>query len=253
MYLVIGNWKLNGNKNMVANFFTILEQELVNIKKCNIAVAPPVMYLSIAGCYLMRTKHIKLCAQNVDVSISGAYTGDISAEMLKDLNTRYVLIGHSERRKYHKESNLYIAQKFSVLKKIGLIPVLCIGENKEEYNSGNTYTVCANQIDEIIKSLGVQAFKNSVIAYEPIWAIGSGLSAIPENVQKIHNFIRNYIAKYDKFIAKQVLIQYGGSVTSKNVFDFLNKNDIDGVLVGTESLNIDSFIKIIKIAEMCKK
>lgn len=251
MCLIVGNWKLNCNKKVVINLLTILSKKFVDIIKCNIVIAPPVMYLDAAGCCLMNS-HIKLCAQNVDVNISGAYTGDISAAMLKDLNTKYVLIGHSERRMYHKESNSYIAQKFSVLKKIGLIPILCIGENEEEYNSGYTHAVCIEQMDAVIKFLGVRAFKDAVIAYEPIWAVGSGISAAPENVQKIHQFIRDYISKYDKSIAQQVLIQYGGSVTPENIDQFLHQNDVDGVLIGAASLNIDSFIKIVKIAEKCK-
>lgn len=246
--LIVGNWKLNGNKNLITNFVATLVNNLVGVTKCNVAIAPPMLYLDTVRSYLKNSR-IALCAQNVDTNISGAYTGDISAKMLKDLNVQYVLIGHSERRINHQESNLYIARKFSVLKKIGLIPILCIGENKEEYDSGYTNVVCIKQIDEIINLLGIKAFKNTIIAYEPIWAIGSGIYAVPENVQKTHKFIRDYIAQYDKCLAKQILIQYGGSVTSDNVVQFLSQRDINGVLVGTASLNIDSFINIIKIAE----
>lgn len=254
MYLVTGNWKLHGNKSMIITFLAELKKNLVNIitLQCDIVVAFPVMYLDIASS-CVRDSCIKLCAQNVDINVFGSYTGDISAEMLKDVGVRYVIIGHSERRINHKESNLYIAKKFSVLKKSGLIPVLCIGENQEEYNDGRTYVVCIEQIDAIIQLLGVQAFKNTVIAYEPIWAIGSGISAIPINVQKIHKFIRDYIAQYDEFIAKTISIQYGGSITSDNVAQFVNQNDIDGVLVGSSALSIVNFLKIIKIVEKYKR
>lgn len=252
MFLIIGNWKLNGNRSMIVNFFTTLTKKLVNIKKCSVVIAVPVMYLSMARDYVINN-NINLCAQNVDVNVVGAFTGDISAKMLKDIHTKYVLIGHSERRINYQESNLCVAQKFFVVKQEGLIPVLCIGENKEEYDAGYTYTVCIKQIDEIIKLLGVQSFENVVIAYEPLWSIGSGVSAVPENVQNIHKVIRNHIAMYDESIAKKLLIQYGGSVTAKNVLNFLNKSDIDGVLVGTASLEIDSFFEIISIAENCKK
>lgn len=233
---------------MVIDCFTVLVQKLVDIVRCNVVVAPPVVYLDVARSYLINSR-IKLCAQNVDVNVSGAFTGDISVTMLKDLNIQYVLIGHSERRRYHRESNVYVAQKFAVLHKIGLTPILCIGENQEEYDSGNTYLVCIEQIDAIIELLGVQAFQNAVIAYEPVWAIGSRVSAIPEIVQKTHKFIRDYIAQYNECIAKQVIIQYGGSVTPENVAQFLNQNDIDGVLVGAASLNMDSFVQIVRIAE----
>lgn len=252
MCLIIGNWKLNGNKSMIINFLTLLIYRLADLEKCNVAVAPPIMYLDIARHCLKHSK-IALCAQNVDINISGACTGDISAKMLQDLNTRYVLIGHSERRVNHQENNLCVAKKFSILKKIGLIPILCIGENKEEYDAGYTHLVCIKQIDEIIELMGsIQCFDNTVIAYEPMWAIGSGISPIPEDVQKIHKFIRDYIAQYDKYIASKVLIQYGGSVTEKNVIQFLSQNDVDGVLIGTASLNVDSFVNIVQMIEQYK-
>lgn len=237
---------------MVINFLTILASQLADIKRCKVVIAPPVIYLDAAGCCL-KNSYIKLCAQNVDVSVSGAYTGDISAVMLKDLNAQYVIIGHSERRIHHKESNVYIAKKFSIAHKVGLIPILCVGENKEEHDAGYAHLVCVEQIDEIIKLLGIQVFKDIIIAYEPVWAIGSGVNAVPENVQNIHKAIRDHISKYDRYIARQVLIQYGGSVTPVNVEQFLNKRDIDGVLVGAASLNTDSFVKIVKIAENCRK
>ncbi|WP_159715038.1 triose-phosphate isomerase [Blochmannia endosymbiont of Camponotus nipponensis] len=246
--LIVGNWKLNGNKNTITNLIIALVNNLSNISKCNIAVAPPVMYLDIVRHYLLDS-HIQLCAQNVDVHFSGSFTGDISAEMLKDLHTRYVIIGHSERRIHHKENDVYIAKKFSILKKIGLIPILCIGENKNEYDSGYTQSICINQIKTITKLIGVEALKNSVIAYEPIWAIGSGNSASPENVQAVHKFIRDYIASCDVSVANTITMQYGGSVTPENVIQFLNQKDIDGVLVGAASLKADSFAAIVQIAE----
>lgn len=250
--LVIGNWKLNGNKNTITNLVVKLVKTCANISKCSMAVAPPVMYLDVVMHYLINS-NISLCAQNVDIHTSGSFTGDISAAMLQDLNTRYVLIGHSERRIHHKENDAYIAKKFFILKKIGLIPVLCIGENKREYDSGHTQSVCLNQIKSIIKLFGVEAFKNSVIAYEPTWAIGSGVSAFPENVQVVHRFIRNYIANYNVSIANEIVIQYGGSVTPENVTQFLNQKDIDGVLVGSASLNADSFSMIVQAAEIHDK
>ncbi|URJ31281.1 triose-phosphate isomerase [Blochmannia endosymbiont of Camponotus sp.] len=246
--LVIGNWKLNGNKNTITNLIVRLVMACASISKCSVAVAPPVMYLDLVMRYLTNS-NIWMCAQDVDIHISGAFTGDVSAAMLQDLNTRYVLIGHSERRIHHKENDAYIAKKFFILKKIGLIPILCIGENKREYDAGQTQSVCLNQIKSVIKLLGVEAFKDSVIAYEPIWAIGSGMSASPESVQIVHKLIRNYIANYNVSIANKIVIQYGGSVTPENVTQFLNQKDIDGVLVGSASLNADSFSMIVRAAE----
>ncbi|URJ23257.1 triose-phosphate isomerase [Blochmannia endosymbiont of Camponotus sp. C-003] len=251
--LVIGNWKLNGNKNTITNLTITLVNTFCNISKCSVAIAPPVMYLDIVKRYLLNNTHIQLCAQNVDIHLSGAFTGEISAEMLQDCNVRYVLIGHSERRIHHKENDAYIAKKFFILKKVGLIPILCIGENKREYDSGCTQSICINQIKTVIKLLGIEALKNSVIAYEPIWSIGSGVSASPESVQMVHKSIRDYIASYDVSVADEIIIQYGGSVTPENVTQFFDQKDIDGVLVGAASLNANSFAMIVQTAEKHKK
>lgn len=244
--LIIGNWKLNGNKNTITKLITDLNNMYSNVSKCNIAIAPPLVYLDIAHTLLLKS-NIKLCAQNVDIHLSGSFTGETSSFMLKDLGVQYVLIGHSEQRIYHKDNNTsYIAEKFFITKSVGLIPILCIGENKTEYDSGSTQLVCSQQIDAIIKSLGIQSLKNSIIAYEPIWAIGSGTSANPNLIQSIHKFIRNYIAQYDISIANQLLIQYGGSVNSNNITQLIIQKDIDGVLIGAASLNINSFSDIIQ-------
>lgn len=248
--LIISNWKLNGNKNFITNTLTTLTKKLINISKCHIVIAPPLVYLDSTKNYLLHmNSHIQLCAQNVDTHLSGAFTGDISALMLKDIGVEYVLIGHSERRIHHKETNFDIAEKFSILKKIGITPILCIGENKTEHDSGITTSVCINQIESIIKLLGVQSFQNSIIAYEPIWAIGNNTNTSPENIQLIHKSIRNHIAGYNQTIAKQLLIQYGGSVNSNNVVQLIKQNDIDGVLIGSASLDIDHFIMIIELIE----
>lgn len=247
--LIIGNWKLNGNKKTIINSMITLIHKCINISKCHIAIAPPLVYLDIVRYYLQNITRIRLCAQNVDIHLSGSFTGDISADMLKDLNVQYVLIGHSERRTYHKEDNLYIAKKFAILKKTGLIPILCIGENKEEYEANNTQTVCIKQIHSIITYLGVQSLKNSIIAYEPIWAIGQGISPSPERVQMIHKGIRDYIAQFDTYIAKHIPIQYGGSVNTNNIVNLLSQKDIDGVLVGSASLDVHNFFSIIELIE----
>lgn len=244
--LIISNWKLHGNKNKITNSLIALTNNFDKASKIHIAIAPPLVYLDIARNCLCNSD-VQLCAQNVDVHLSGAFTGDTSALMLQDLNVQYVLIGHSERRIYHKENDLYIAKKFSILKETGLIPVLCIGENQKEYNSKTTQIMCVKQIDPIIKSFGIQSFQNSIIAYEPVWAIGKGISASPKQVQLIHKHIRNYIAQYDEHIANQVLIQYGGSVNSNNVLKFLDQEDIDGVLIGSAALDVNNFLTIIKL------
>lgn len=250
--LVMGNWKLNGNKHFVTTLIKDLRKALDNLDGCNVAIAPPIAYLDQAR-HALSGSHIALGTQNVDVNLSGAFTGEVSAEMLKDIGAKYTIIGHSERRTYHHESNACIAQKFAVLKSVGLIPVLCIGETEEENAVGKTENVCAHQLDAVLETQGATAFAGAVIAYEPIWAIGTGKSATPVQAQAVHKFIREYIAEKDASIASQVIIQYGGSVNDNNAAEFFNQPDIDGALVGGASLKADSFTSIVKAAAKAKK
>ena len=201
------------------------------------------MYIDLAK-HAAAGSHIILGAQNVDLNLSGAFTGETSAEMLKDIGAQYIIIGHSERRTYHKESDELIAKKFAVLKEQGLTPVLCIGETEE---------VCARQIDAVLKTQGAAAFEGVVIAYEPVWAIGTGKSATPAQAQAVHKFIRDHIAKADAKIAEQVIIQYGGSVNAANAAELFAQPDIDGALVGGASLKADAFAVIVKAAEAAKQ
>ncbi|XZR53156.1 MAG: triose-phosphate isomerase [Enterobacteriaceae bacterium] len=243
--LIIANWKLNGNQYFVNIFLKKLCYKFNKQKNIFISIAPPLIYLYEA---IKETKksNITICAQNVDVNSHGAFTGDISAEMLKNIGVKYVLIGHSERRIYHKESNKEILDKFIIVKKNNLIPILCIGETFKEKINKQTEEICFNQINLIIKNLGIKVFKNSIIAYEPIWAIGNKILVNYTDIQKIHKFIRSKINLYDKKISKEIIIQYGGSVNYKNVKQLLKQPDIDGVLIGNNSLNFNNFIKIIK-------
>ncbi|WP_392559545.1 triose-phosphate isomerase [Orbus mooreae] len=250
--LVMGNWKLNGSKAMALDLVTGLSNQLAGVSGCDVAIAPPVVYLDYVQ-KLLANSNIILGAQNVDTHLSGAYTGDISAEMLKEVGATHVIIGHSERRTYHKESDKFIAEKFAVLKENNLVPVLCIGETEAENEAGQTEAVCAKQINAVIDLLGVQAFNNAVIAYEPIWAIGTGKSATPAQAQAVHKFIRDHIAKLDANVAKQVVIQYGGSVNDKNAAELFAQPDIDGALVGGASLKADAFAAIVKAAAHAKK
>ncbi|QTF10399.1 triose-phosphate isomerase [Brenneria izadpanahii] len=250
--LVMGNWKLNGSTSMVNSLITGLRQELSDVDGCGIAIAPPAIYLDMAQ-HLLAGSRIALGAQNVDVNLSGAFTGDTSAAMLKDIGAKYIIIGHSERRTYHKESDEFIAKKFGVLKEAGLIPVLCIGETEAENEAGQTEAVCARQLDAVLNTLGAKAFENAVIAYEPIWAIGTGKSATPAQAQAVHKFIRDHIAKQDKAVAEQVTIQYGGSVNASNAAELFTQPDIDGALVGGASLKADAFAVIVKAAAEAKR
>lgn len=249
--LVMGNWKLNGSKAFTKELINGLKAELAGVEGCDVAIAPPVMYLAEAEAALAGSK-IALGSQNVDLKQSGAFTGDISATMLKDFGAKYIIIGHSERRAYHHESDEFIAQKFAVLKEQGLVPVLCIGESEAENEAGKTEEVCARQIDAVLNTLGAEAFLGAVIAYEPIWAIGTGKSATPAQAQAVHAFIRSHIAKKDAKVAEQVILQYGGSVNDANAAELFAMPDIDGALVGGASLKAPAFATIVKAAAKAK-
>ncbi|UZD16126.1 triose-phosphate isomerase [Gallibacterium anatis] len=249
--LVMGNWKLNGSKAFTKELINGLKAELAGVEGCDVAIAPPVMYLAEAEAALAGSK-IALGSQNVDLKQSGAFTGDISATMLKDFSAKYIIIGHSERRAYHHESDEFIAQKFAVLKEQGLVPVLCIGESEAENEAGKTEEVCARQIDAVLNTLGAEAFLGAVIAYEPIWAIGTGKSATPAQAQAVHAFIRSHIAKKDAKVAEQVILQYGGSVNDGNAAELFAMPDIDGALVGGASLKAPAFATIVKAAAKAK-
>ncbi len=250
--LVMGNWKLNGSKEFTKNLIEGLKEELKEVKGCDVAIAPPAVYLETAENALKGQDLIALGTQNTDIHLTGAFTGEASCEMLKEFGVKYVIIGHSERREYHNESDHFIAQKFEVLKAQGLTPVLCIGETEEQNEKGETMAVCARQIDAVLNHVGIEAFKNTVIAYEPIWAIGTGKSATPAQAQEIHQGIRAHLAKHDAAIAENVILQYGGSVNDKNAADLFSQKDIDGALVGGASLKADAFAVIVKAAEKAK-
>lgn len=250
--LVMGNWKLNGDKNSINVLIEGLNHQLSQVNGCHVAIAPPVMYLDRAN-HQLGSGTIVLGAQNVDINLSGAFTGEISALMLKDVGVKLVIIGHSERRMYHQESDALIASKFAVLKEYGLMPVLCIGETEAENTAGETQAVCARQLDAVLDTLGAEAFQGAVIAYEPVWAIGSGKSATPIQAQIVHRFIRNHIAQRDPAIAEQVIIQYGGSVNAANASELFAQPDIDGALVGGASLQANTFTAIVKAAAIAKK
>jgi triosephosphate isomerase len=248
----MGNWKLNGSRQMVNQLIADLRQELSSVDGCDVAIAPPFVYLDLAK-HTLSGSRILLGAQNADINLSGAFTGETSANMLKDVGTKYVIIGHSERRTYHKESDELIAEKFAVLKEAGLIPVLCIGETETENEAGQTEAVCARQLDAVLKTMGAAAFEDSVIAYEPVWAIGTGKSATPAQAQAVHKFIRGHIAKHNADVAAKVIIQYGGSVNAGNAAELFSQPDIDGALVGGASLKADAFAEIVKAAAKAKK
>ncbi|EPE37521.1 triosephosphate isomerase [Candidatus Photodesmus katoptron] len=246
--VIIGNWKLHGNKKnitlLLKKLHVLLKDHKLNI---NISIAPPILYIDLVKRVLTELDSpISLSAQNADLHNQGAFTGEISPEMLKDLGVSNVILGHSERRRYHKESNKFIAEKFSIIKNNGLIPILCIGESMDQKKSGQTIPICIHQINSIINTQGIEALNNSIIAYEPIWAIGTGVAASPDYVQNVHSSIRSYIKKKSSLIAENIIIQYGGSVNLDNAASYFIQPDIDGALIGGASLNPELFVSIIK-------
>ncbi|WP_284443003.1 triose-phosphate isomerase [Buchnera aphidicola] len=247
-FFIIANWKLNGSKKMIANFFKHLKfHSSTYLKKNTIIIAPPTIYLERVYKNI-NNMNIMLGAQNIDINLQGAFTGENSVLMLQDIGVKYVIVGHSERRLLHYETDDIIAKKFHLIKKFNLIPILCIGETEIDKKNGQTQTIIKKQLNSIFKKLGKSAFKNTIIAYEPIWAIGTGLSANPEDVQCIHKFIKSYIEKYDLINAEDITVQYGGSINHCNAKKFIEQPDINGFLIGNSSLSSEEFLKIIRIA-----
>ncbi|ABJ90660.1 triose-phosphate isomerase [Buchnera aphidicola] len=250
--IIVGNWKLNGSKKLIESFLKQLNQFLIKYYKiCTVVIAPPVLYSHlIQNMFSSDKKNFFLGAQNIDIHFSGPFTGEISPIMLKDIGIKYVIIGHSERRLNHKETNEIIAKKFCMLKEENLVPILCIGETKKEKIDKKTKDICKKQIDIIFNMYGSNAFDNSIIAYEPIWSIGSGNSAAPKEVQCIAHFIRNYVKSKSNHNIENFFIQYGGSVTKNNAKELIYQKDIDGFLVGGASLQLEEFSKIIEITNI---
>ena len=243
--LVAGNWKLNGSKQNTKDLIEGILQGMSAVKNADVAVCPPFVYIPQAA-ELLASSGVALGAQNCSQHSSGAYTGEIAAPMLKEFGCKYVILGHSERRSIYNESNDEIVQKFIAVKSAGLIPILCVGELLTEREAGKTEAVVAEQLDAVLNVAGIEQIENSVIAYEPVWAIGTGVTATPEQAQEVHAFIRHRLATKNATIAEKTQILYGGSVKPDNAAELFAKSDIDGGLIGGASLEADSFLGICK-------
>jgi triosephosphate isomerase len=241
--LIIGNWKMNGNLAENDKLLTTISTSYDSSNGIEIVVCPPSIYMDQVSRQLSQGK-IKLGAQNVSAYKSGAFTGEVSTTMLHDFSCSYVLLGHSERRSLNHESDVEIADKFSAVVQAGITPVLCVGETLFQRLSEETFAVIADQISKVVEQVGIKAFEHAVIAYEPVWAIGTGETATPEQAQIVHALIRRQLAEYDVTIANNIRIIYGGSVNANNAHSLFKQNDIDGGLVGGASLNADAFINI---------
>ena len=216
---------------------------MAKITGVDCAVCVPFPYLAQAQ-QLLRSTTVKWGAQDVHQLDKGAYTGEVAASMLCDFGCRYVIVGHSERRSLYGESSQLVAEKFAAAQKAGLLPILCVGETLAQRENGSTEAVVADQLDAVIKLLGVKSLSNAVLAYEPVWAIGTGKTASPQQAQAVHAFIRQRIAGLDGQVAQGLCILYGGSVKAANAAELFAMPDIDGGLIGGASLDAEEFLAI---------
>ena len=241
--LVAGNWKMHGLRAENATLVRGLIDQLRSEMRAEALICPPFPYL-LEVSRLLKDSDIALGAQSVCAEALGAFTGEVSATMLKDVGCRYVLVGHSERRQIYGESDALVARKFMAVQSQKLVPVLCVGETLEEREGERTHAVVSRQIDAVLAVAGVGAIGHAVIAYEPVWAIGTGRNASPEQAQEVHAMIRAKVAALDATIGGSVRILYGGSVKASNARELFAMPDIDGGLVGGASLKADEFAQI---------
>jgi triosephosphate isomerase len=247
--LIAGNWKMHGSRAENAELIEALLLGLPGQTPVEIAVCPPFVYLWETA-RLLKSSSIALGAQSVCAEALGAFTGEVSAGMLKDVGCKYVIVGHSERRAIYKEDDALVARKFLAAQSQGLIPVLCVGETLEERERGQTMPVVSRQLTAVLDLASAAALRAAVIAYEPVWAIGTGKNATPAQAQEVHAYIRTAIAGRDAKIAADVRILYGGSVKAANARELFAMPDVDGGLVGGASLKADEFLKICASAQV---
>ena len=241
--LVAGNWKMNGSAASIDSLMTGIKQGLADVKTAAVAVCPPFVYIAKVAEQAKGTK-VAVGSQDISDQESGAFTGEIAGPMLKEVGCTYAIVGHSERRALYGEGDEFTARKFAAARKFGLTPILCVGELLEEREKDITEEVVGRQLDAVINLEGIAALGEAVIAYEPVWAIGTGKTASPQQAQDVHAFIRGKLAKLDKGVADKVQILYGGSVKGSNAVELFQMPDIDGGLIGGASLTADEFLAI---------
>jgi triosephosphate isomerase len=246
--LIAGNWKMNGSLAESRGLVTALRAGVQANAPATMLLCPPLVYLAAVREWLEGSP-IALGAQNLaDKPGTGAYTGEVSGQMLRDVGCTYVIVGHSERRALYGETDTVVATKFQAAQRAGLVPIACVGETLEQREAGETRTVISAQLAAVMDAAGVQAFKNAVVAYEPVWAIGTGRTATPEQAQDVHAFVRGMVAARDATIAAGLSILYGGSVKGGNARSLFAMPDIDGGLVGGASLVAAEFLEIFRAA-----
>ncbi len=250
---IAGNWKMNLLRNSSIALVHHLMDTLHHVKNVDIAVCPPSVYLHDVGAAI-RGSNLLLGAQNVYPAADGAFTGEVSCNMLADLGCRYVILGHSERRAIFSESDNFINEKLKTVLATGLMPIVCIGETLEQRESGQTQSVVRGQIRGSLAGLTHDQMKKTVLAYEPVWAIGTGKTATPAQAEEVHADIRALLSElFTEAVSQSIIIQYGGSVKADNALELLSQPNIDGALVGGASLKSDSFAAIIQAASQVRK
>jgi triosephosphate isomerase len=242
---VCGNWKMNTDRRSAVALAQAAAKTAGEVRGIEVGVCPPACYLeAVLGA--VKGSTLVVGGQNMHFEASGALTGEVAGPMLKDLGCQYVILGHSERRHIFGETDSTVSKKVHAAFKFGLLPILCIGEKIEERKANQTETVVRRHVTSGFAGLTKDQARQVVIAYEPVWAIGTGLTATPQQAQDVHAFIRGLLAlAFDEALAQQVRIQYGGSVKPENTFDLMGQKDIDGSLVGGASLKADGFSKIV--------
>jgi len=238
--LVAGNWKMNGDKALVQQMQAQLAA--ASLDNMDVVICPPFPYLGLFD------GKVKLGSQNISQFDSGAHTGEVSVAMLNEFNCQYVIVGHSERRADNNESDALVALKVKQVLKANLTPILCVGEPESVRDDGTLFDYIAAQLDAVLLKVGISHFANIVLAYEPIWAIGTGKTASPAQAQEVHAFIRGHLAKQDENIAANIVILYGGSVKGNNAQELFSQADVDGGLIGGASLNPEDFLSICQAA-----
>ena len=247
--IIAGNWKLNKTPLEAIDLVNALKRELIDVAGVDIVVCPPFIDLFDVKEALIES-NIQLGAQNLFWEDQGAFTGEVSAPMLKAIEVKYVIIGHSERRQFFGETDQTVNKKIKAALKHGLIPIVCVGENLSEREAGKTFEVVGRQCEGSLASLTTDEMKKLVVAYEPVWAIGTGKTATPQQAQEVHQFIRELLKKnFGPEVASAIRIQYGGSVNAENAKTLMGQPDIDGALVGGASLKADSFAVIVKSSQ----
>jgi triosephosphate isomerase (TIM) len=246
--LVAGNWKMNGSRTESAALLDGLRKGMSPASRAEVAVCPPYILIPLAAEKLAGSPAV-WGGQNLSVHKSGAYTGEISGPMLRDYGCTYVIVGHSERRTLYGETDAMVAEKYGAAQAAGLIPILCVGETLQEREANQTEAVVARQLDAVLDQHGIGSFRNAVIAYEPVWAIGTGKTATPQQAQEVHRFIRSRLTARDKTVAEGTRILYGGSMKGSNAKELLAQTDIDGGLIGGASLQAEEFLTICRAAD----